>query len=76
MRFPLRIGAAAFSLALVVLTTRGVAQRAPIGDAIRDFVTIDAPVVALTNARVIDGTGAPGTRRPDASCCAKAASRR
>ena len=28
-------------------------------DAIRDFVSVDAAVVALTNARVIDGTGAP-----------------
>ena len=25
----------------------------------RDYVKVDAPVVALTNARVIDGTGAP-----------------
>lgn len=59
MRSPLRSGAAAIGLALVALTARGVAQRAPIGDAIRDFVSVDAPVVALTNARVIDGTGAP-----------------
>ncbi|MGE0121784.1 MAG: amidohydrolase family protein [Vicinamibacterales bacterium] len=34
------------------------AQRGPISDAIRNFVAVDAPVVALTNARVIDGTGA------------------
>ena len=59
MRSPLRIGAVTLALALAGLTTRGVAQRAPIGDAIRDFVSVDAPVVALTNARVIDGTGAP-----------------
>ncbi len=59
MRAPFRLGAAALGLALVALTARGAAQRAPIGDAIRDFVSIDAPVVALTNARVIDGTGAP-----------------
>ncbi len=58
MRSPLRIGAVTIALALAGLTTRGVAQRAPIGDAIRDFVSVDAPVVALTNARVIDGTGA------------------
>ncbi len=32
---------------------------AAIGDAIREFVAVDAPVVALVNARVIDGTGAP-----------------
>ena len=58
MRSPLRIGAVTLALALTGLTTRGVAQRAPIGAAIREFVSIDAPDVALTNARVIDGTGA------------------
>jgi imidazolonepropionase-like amidohydrolase len=36
-----------------------VAQRAPVTDTIKPFVIVDAPVVALTNARVIDGTGAP-----------------
>ena len=35
------------------------AQRQPIDNAIRGYVKVDAPVVALTNARVIDGTGAP-----------------
>ncbi|HTM33502.1 MAG TPA: amidohydrolase family protein [Vicinamibacterales bacterium] len=35
------------------------AQRPPIGEAIKPFLSVDAPVVALTNARVIDGTGAP-----------------
>lgn len=35
------------------------AQRAPVTDTIKPFVKIDAPVVALVNARVIDGTGAP-----------------
>jgi enamidase len=39
------------------------AQRAPIGEQIRPFVKVDAPVVALTNARVIDGTGAPARER-------------
>jgi len=29
----------------------------------REFVSVDAPVVALTHVRVLDGTGAPG--RPD-----------
>ena len=28
-------------------------------DAVRTFIKVDAPVVALTNVRVIDGTGAP-----------------
>ncbi|MEP7001474.1 MAG: amidohydrolase family protein [bacterium] len=31
--------------------------QAAIGDAVRPFVSVDAPVVALTHARVIDGTG-------------------
>ena len=35
------------------------AQAPPLGDAVRPFVSVDAPVVALTHARVIDGTGAP-----------------
>lgn len=34
------------------------AQRLAVGPALRQFVRVDAPVVALTNARVIDGTGA------------------
>lgn len=33
------------------------AQRQPVTNAIRDFVKVDAPIVALTHARVIDGTG-------------------
>jgi imidazolonepropionase-like amidohydrolase len=33
-------------------------QRAAIGNAVKEFVSIDAPVVALTGVRVIDGTGA------------------
>jgi imidazolonepropionase-like amidohydrolase len=32
-------------------------------NAIRNFISVDAPVVALTNARVIDGTGAPARER-------------
>jgi imidazolonepropionase-like amidohydrolase len=34
-------------------------QRPAMSDAVKSFVKIDAPVVALTNVRVIDGTGAP-----------------
>ena len=49
----------ALAAAIVVAATPSAAQRAPIGDAVREFVAVDAPVVALTNARVIDGTGAP-----------------
>jgi enamidase len=39
------------------------AQRPQFTDAVRTFIKVDAPVVALINARVIDGTGAPA--RPD-----------
>ena len=39
------------------------AQQPPISDAVKPFVSVDAPVVALTNARVIDGTGAPPRER-------------
>jgi imidazolonepropionase-like amidohydrolase len=35
------------------------AQRPPLPGAVRQFVSVDAPVVALTHVRVIDGTGAP-----------------
>ncbi|MEZ5292776.1 MAG: amidohydrolase family protein [Vicinamibacterales bacterium] len=58
MRLPLR---ALLTLALVAaaLGARPLAQRLPIGEPIREFVSVDAPVVALTHVRVIDGTGAP-----------------
>ena len=36
-----------------------VAAQAPNPNAPKNFVKIQAPVVALTHARVIDGTGAP-----------------
>ena len=49
----------ALAAAVAIATAPSQAQRAPIGDAIREFVAVDAPVVALVNARVIDGTGAP-----------------
>ena len=35
------------------------AQRPQLSNAVRQFAVIDTPVVALTHARVIDGTGAP-----------------
>jgi imidazolonepropionase-like amidohydrolase len=47
------------ALLAVGLTTATVAAQPPaIGSALRPFVTVDANVVALTHARVIDGTGA------------------
>ncbi len=44
--------------AALVAYTSLIAQRGPIGEPIKSYVTVDAPVVALINARVIDGTGA------------------
>jgi enamidase len=35
------------------------AQPPQFSDAVRNFIKIDAPVIALTHVRVIDGTGAP-----------------
>jgi hypothetical protein len=35
------------------------AQRPTLSAAVRTYVAVDSPIVALTHARVIDGTGAP-----------------
>lgn len=35
------------------------AQAPQYSNAVRNFIKVDAPVIALTNVRVIDGTGAP-----------------
>jgi imidazolonepropionase-like amidohydrolase len=45
---------------LVLLTTRDLRAQAPasLSANVRPYVTVDAPVVALTHVRVIDGTGA------------------
>ena len=51
-------------LACVSLFTVLLAAQPPqISTAVRPFVSVDAPVVALTHVRVIDGTGCP--RRAD-----------
>lgn len=58
--------AAAFAAATATLTaalaTAPLAAQSPadqLTDAMREFVSVSAPTVALTNVRVIDGTGAP-----------------
>jgi enamidase len=52
----IRIGSAVFAAAVlsasIVFAQRG-------GNAARQYIKVQAPVVALTNVRVIDGTGAP-----------------
>ena len=52
--------AACAGVALAVQPFGGLRAGAPqFSDQVRSFIKVDAPVVALTNARVIDGTGAP-----------------
>lgn len=45
-------------LALVVGATMAAQPRPALSQAVRAYVSVDAPVIALTHARVIDGTGA------------------
>ena len=56
MRWP-RTALTAAVVALTVLPSSATAQR--VARQFQQFVAVDAPVVALTNAKVIDGTGAP-----------------
>src|SRR4051812_24939222 len=45
----------------LLVAVRVTAQQAPtLSPAVRAFVSVDAPVIALTHVRVVDGTGAPG----------------
>ena len=47
-------------VASVAILTLAVPSAQQLSDAVRrDYVKVEAPVVALTNARVLDGTGAP-----------------
>jgi len=50
-----------FSIVLVCAAAVAIvaAQSLPIGNALKQFIKVNAPVVALTHVRVIDGTGAP-----------------
>ena len=45
-------------IATVAATNTPAAQRPTLAPAVRAYVSIDAPVIALTHVRVIDGTGA------------------
>ena len=42
-----------------MLGAAGAGQQSTLSNAVRAFVAVDAPVIALTHARLIDGTGAP-----------------
>lgn len=54
----LKIGASAFLILLLLVETFAQSST-QLSAEVRQFVTVDAPVIALTHARVIDGTGAP-----------------
>ena len=60
MRRHLAASAAACALAASAVVA---AQRPTLSNPVKNFVKVDAPVVALTNVRVIDGTGAPPRER-------------
>jgi enamidase len=51
-----RLAIALFVISVSILPATG--QRAPVGNAVKEFVSVDAPIVALTGVRLIDGTGA------------------
>ncbi|HEY0017400.1 MAG TPA: hypothetical protein VGC13_13905 [Longimicrobium sp.] len=46
-------------LALLLAVPAFAQSRPAVTPAVRPFVAVDAPVVALTRVRVVDGTGAP-----------------
>src|SRR5262245_41354427 len=48
-----------FVIALALATVALSAQAPQFSEAVRAFIRVQAPVVVLTNVRVIDGTGAP-----------------
>jgi len=47
------------ALALATAVVALLSAQPQFSDTVRTFIKVDAPVVALTNVRVIDGTGAP-----------------
>jgi len=55
-RWALRV--CAVVLMVAALSAQPPAPRPTLSDAVKGFVAVDGPVVALVNARVIDGTGA------------------
>ena len=50
---------ASLAVALVALTSTIPVHAQSAGDRFRDLVAVNAPIVALTNVTIIDGTGAP-----------------
>lgn len=57
------LGAAPLSLGFALLAAPLAAQRAMVAPQVRSYVRVDTAVLALVNARVIDGTGAAPRER-------------
>ncbi len=55
----MRVRALPVFAALVLSVPLAAQQRPTLSNATRAYVSVDAPVIALTHARIIDGTGAP-----------------
>ena len=51
--------AACATLALTVAAPAGAQTARELSEAVAEYVAVNAPVVALTNVQVVDGTGAP-----------------
>src|SRR5688572_16094699 len=47
------------ALGLASLGAVGAQQRPALSNAVKPYIAVEAPVIALTHVRVIDGTGAP-----------------
>src|SRR5689334_22685830 len=60
-RYTVRVMVRRLSLiaVLVLCSTVSAQPRQTLSQAVRAYVSVDAPLIALTHARVIDGTGAP-----------------
>ncbi|HEX5871157.1 MAG TPA: amidohydrolase family protein [Longimicrobium sp.] len=59
MMKPLRRGLARALVAALATLPLAAQERPAVAPGVRPFVAVDAPVVALTHVRVVDGTGAP-----------------
>ena len=59
MRHPLVTLAITLLLSLATVAGGEAQRAAEMAQAVRNLVTVDAPIVALTNVKLIDGTGAP-----------------
>ena len=59
MRTVRRVLWLASAFVFMVIVPMGGQQRSALSPAVAPFVSVDAPIVALTHVRVVDGTGAP-----------------